>query len=140
MLFMGTTRSAASILGAQRANTETSPETQRRIYAMVTLAQAMRDALYRQDLEAVGDILHAGWLEKQKLAPGISNGRIDEWYCRARDAGAQGGKVLGAGGGGFLLLYAPVDRQQEILAALPELRRIPFSFEPQGTKIIYVED
>ncbi len=140
MLFMGTTRAAASILGAQRASTESSPETQRRLYSMVTLAQALRDALYRHDLDAVGEILHEGWLAKKRLAEGISNPQIDAWYERARASGARGGKVLGAGGGGFLLLYAPTNRHEEILAALPELRRIPFAFEPQGTKIIYVAD
>ena len=77
---------------------------------------------------------------KQKLASGISNGRINCWYDTARGHGAVGGKVLGAGGGGFLLLYAPPERHAEIKQALCELPAFPFHFEPQGTKIIYVEE
>ncbi len=96
--------------------------------------------LCRNDVEAFGEILHQGWLMKRALASGISNGHIDAWYERSRRHGAIGGKILGAGGGGFLLLYAPRERHREILSSLPELRVIPFRFEPQGSKIIYVEE
>jgi D-glycero-alpha-D-manno-heptose-7-phosphate kinase len=84
--------------------------------------------------------LHAGWLEKKKLASGISNPQIDAWYETARRNGAIGGKVLGAGGGGFLLLYAHPDRFVDIMQALPELHPVMFKLEPQGSKIIYVEE
>jgi D-glycero-alpha-D-manno-heptose-7-phosphate kinase len=70
----------------------------------------------------------------------VSNGRIDGWYDCARAHGATGGKITGAGGGGFLLLYAPPERHWEILRALPELRRVGFGLEPQGSKILYVEE
>jgi D-glycero-alpha-D-manno-heptose-7-phosphate kinase len=70
----------------------------------------------------------------------ISNHAIDTWYERARSAGAVGGKLLGAGGGGFLLLYADPAHHQDICRALPELRSIPFHFCPQGSKVIYVEE
>ena len=73
------------------------------------------------------------------MASNISNSVIDEWYEKARMHGAIGGKILGAGGGGFLLLYAPPERHADIVGALPELRPFPFRFEPQGSKIIYVE-
>ena len=66
--------------------------------------------------------------------------RIDDWYERARANGATGGKITGAGGGGFLLLYAPKDCHEAIVNALPELRRVSFGFEPHGTTIIYVEE
>jgi D-glycero-alpha-D-manno-heptose-7-phosphate kinase len=74
------------------------------------------------------------------MASGISNPEIDDWYERARKHGAMGGKISGAGGGGFLLLYAPAERHAEIVEALPELRPVPFRFEAQGSKIIYVEE
>ena len=77
---------------------------------------------------------------KRSLASGISNTPIDYWYERARQHGAIGGKILGAGGGGFLLLYAPVEQHEQIKSALPDLRHVPFHFEPQGSKIIYVEE
>ena len=79
-------------------------------------------------------------LLKQSLASGISSERINEWYDLARKRGALGGKILGAGGGGFLLLYAPPERHHAIMAALPELRSAEVQFEPQGSKIIYVEE
>jgi D-glycero-alpha-D-manno-heptose-7-phosphate kinase len=109
---------------------------------MTAMARELRDLLCRDsgDLDLFGEILHRGWELKRGLAAGISNGRIDDWYARARVHGAIGGKILGAGGGGFLLLYAPPERHGAIAAALPELRPIPFSFEQQGSKIVYVEE
>jgi D-glycero-alpha-D-manno-heptose-7-phosphate kinase len=94
----------------------------------------------QDDLDTFGEVLHEGWVRKRELASGISNPEIDSWYEQARAAGAHGGKILGAGGGGFLLLYAPEERHPAILAALPELRPTPIRFEPQGSKIIYVEE
>ncbi len=107
---------------------------------MAALAHDLRIALQHDDLDAFGEILHEGWMRKRELASGISNPWIDEWYARARAAGAIGGKILGAGGGGFLLLYAPEEQHAAIRAALPELRYVPMQFEPQGSKIIYVEE
>jgi D-glycero-alpha-D-manno-heptose-7-phosphate kinase len=107
---------------------------------MVGLADQLCEALGRDDIDAFGEILHAGWLEKRKLATNITNGRIDEWYERARANGAIGGKLLGAGGGGFLLLYADPAYHPAICRALPELQSVPFHFCPQGSKVIYVEE
>jgi D-glycero-alpha-D-manno-heptose-7-phosphate kinase len=107
---------------------------------MVNLADQLCEALSRDEIDAFGEILHTGWLEKRKLAASISNDCIDTWYDRARQAGAIGGKLLGAGGGGFLLLYADPAHQADICRALPELRPIPFHFCPQGSKVIYVEE
>ena len=140
LLYTGSTRSADKILVEQTYNTENDEDKQRALRRMAKLAQRLRDALSTNDLEPFGEILHQGWLEKRKLASGISNSRIDEWYERARKSGAIGGKITGAGGGGFLLLYAPPNQHGEILQALPELRPVPFRFEPQGSKIIYVEE
>ena len=86
-----------------------------------------------------GEILHMGWTLKKTLAAGISNPLIDSWYDKARCYGAIGGKLLGAGGGGFLLLYAHPDCHAEICRALPELKPMTFQFAPQGSKIIFIE-
>ena len=75
---------------------------------------------------------------KKELASGISNDKIDECYERALSAGALGGKVLGAGGGGFLLLYCPKPKQSAVRKSLADLPVLEFSFEPEGSKIIYV--
>ena len=140
MLYTGVTRSANHILEEQKANTERDNDRRRTLRAMTRMAQDLRVALSNDDLDSFGEILHEGWLLKQQLANGISNGRINEWYSTAREHGAIGGKILGAGGGGFLLLYAPAERHAGIIAALPELSPMPFAFEPQGSKIVYVEE
>ncbi|MCA1554540.1 MAG: GHMP kinase, partial [Chloroflexi bacterium] len=142
MLYTGTKRSADAILGEQKAKTETEAEHNKWLSRMVQLAAELRDELSRNtdNLDFFGEILHEGWLLKQHLASGISNPCINEWYERARQHGAIGGKILGAGGGGFLLLYARPEQHDAITRALPELRSISFAFEPQGSKIIYVEE
>ena len=107
---------------------------------MAQIALTMRGALSANTLDGFGEMLHEGWMLKKSLASTISNGRIDDWYERARKSGAVGGKLLGAGGGGFLLLYASPDRQPAIVSALAELLPTPFRLEPQGSKVIYVAE
>jgi len=139
-LYTGLTRSAADILAEQSENTVTQEEKRAALRQMAGLARDLREALCGNDLAAFGEVLHQNWVLKRSLARGISSPAIDEWYARARAHGAIGGKILGAGGGGFLLLYAPRERHEEIIRALPELRPVEFRFEPQGSKIIYVEE
>jgi D-glycero-alpha-D-manno-heptose-7-phosphate kinase len=139
LLYTGLTRSANGILHEQSKNTESDEEKRATLRRMTHLAQELRQALQLNDLNGFGEVLHQGWIEKKKLASGISNPKIDTWYETARQRGAIGGKVLGAGGGGFLLLYAPPECHEEIMRALPELQAVNFNLEPQGSKIIYVE-
>jgi D-glycero-alpha-D-manno-heptose-7-phosphate kinase len=140
LLYTGLTRKADDILSEQTRETRNDEGKRDSLRRMVDLAGQLCDALGRDDINAFGEILHYGWLEKRKLAANISNSAIDGWYERARSAGAIGGKLLGAGGGGFLLLYADPADHEDICHALPELRPIPFNFCPQGSKIIYVEE
>jgi D-glycero-alpha-D-manno-heptose-7-phosphate kinase len=140
MFYTGMTRSANQVLQEQKINIETDQKLRQELRAMTQLAQNLRDILCQGDLDSFGEILHQGWLMKKSLASGISNNHINEWYERARRHGAIGGKILGAGGGGFLLLYAHRERHKDIISALPELRCVPFGFEAQGSKIIYVEE
>ena len=90
-----------------------------------------------RELNRFGSLLHDAWELKAGLTGGISNPEVDRLYREARQAGALGGKLLGAGGGGFLLMYVEPQRQQDVRRALP-LRELDFGFEPQGSKIIYV--
>lgn len=139
LLYTGMTRSADPILAEQKQNLQDS-RCRRSLRRLVQLSDELRRALTGNDLEAFGEILHESWMVKKSITNGVSNGRIDDWYERARAHGAVGGKITGAGGGGFLLLYAPLETHHRILRALPELRPVRFGLEPQGTKIIYVEE
>ena len=140
LLYTGQTRRAEAILAEQSRNSADSAATRANLRRMAEFAAELRDALNRSDLDSFGEILHANWDAKRRLASGISNQVLDGWYDRGRAHGAIGGKVLGAGGGGFLLFYAPEERHSEICAALPDLRPIGFHFEPQGSRLIYVEE
>lgn len=139
LFYTGTTRSANPILAEQQHNV-TNGGRRRALRRLVQLADELRRALAGNDLEAFGEILHESWVVKKTMANGVSNTTIDDWYERARANGATGGKITGAGGGGFLLLYAPKDRHDDIVNALPELRRVSFGFEPHGSTIIYIEE
>jgi D-glycero-alpha-D-manno-heptose-7-phosphate kinase len=140
LLYTGRTRSADAILAEQSANIRTDAVTHQAVARMAGLARQMRDALNRNDLNGFGEILHANWQEKKRLARAIATPDIETWYDAARAHGAIGGKLLGAGGGGFLLFDAPAERHAEICRALPILRPVRFRFEPEGSRIVYVDE
>ena len=88
------------------------------------------------DIEGLGALLHRGWEAKRQLAEEVSNGHLDEIYDRAVKAGALGGKISGAGGGGFFLLCVPSHKRQAVRQALGELREMPFRLERGGSRVI----
>lgn len=90
-------------------------------------------------LAEFGELLHHGWELKRHFSDAVSNSLIDSAYARARAAGAIGGKLLGAGGGGFLLLYAEPNRQPAVRKALADLREVPFHFEREGSRILFYQ-
>lgn len=137
MFYTGVERHSSTILADQQDGIKDNAAY---LDEMVALSEVMREMLVKNELHAVGELLHQGWMGKRKLAPGISSPRIDELYELARGAGAVGGKILGAGGGGFLMLYVDEQDQDRVRAALSDLKESPFRFEPQGSKIIYVSD
>jgi D-glycero-alpha-D-manno-heptose-7-phosphate kinase len=91
------------------------------------------------DIEAFGAILDRGWQLKRRLASSISSNHINDWYQRAREAGAYGGKICGAGGGGFLLFVVPPTHQNAVKEALPELTEVPIGPEVHGSQILLLE-
>ncbi len=127
LFFTGTQREARSLLSHQIKAIEQDEATFGRIVRMVELAYEMRDLLIAGDLDAFGAALHRGWEMKRSVSAMISNAEIDRFYDRARAAGALGGKLAGAGGGGFLLLYCPKPAQARVREALgrPPIARIP---------------
>jgi D-glycero-alpha-D-manno-heptose-7-phosphate kinase len=91
------------------------------------------------DLWAFGELLHESWMAKRSLSAAVSTGEIDAMYDAARGAGAVGGKLTGAGGGGFLLLFVPPERQASVRAALRTLLHVPFAFQFSGSQIIFFD-
>ena len=134
LFFTGTTRQSSVILSEQRLNIESSRQI---LCEMKSQVGSMRECIESGRLNKLGRILHDGWECKKRLAGGISNGQIDEMYEMAIDAGAVGGKVAGAGGGGFLMLYCPPDRQESVRKALAGMKELSFRLERDGTKIIF---
>jgi D-glycero-alpha-D-manno-heptose-7-phosphate kinase len=135
LYYIGGERRSRDILGEQKKNTSRT-RSARNLKTLVALAGELRERLQAGDPDALGDILHRGWLCKKELAAGISNGRIDGLYEKALKNGAQGGKLLGAGAAGFLLLYA--QDHSSLKKALGQ-RVLPFRVDREGTKIIFYE-
>ena len=138
MFYTGTTRSANTILAEQTKNI-TSEDKARNLLKMCELAKDMKIALENNDVSSFGKILDEGWQLKKELASGIANPAIDEAYEIAMKNGALGGKLLGAGGGGFLLFYCEEEKQEQLKKAIG-LRELDFSFERDGTSIVYIGD
>lgn len=136
MFYTGELHSASAILKEQSVNI-TSGDKEANQLKMCDLARELREELQHNNIDAMGEILNEGWNLKRTLANGISNPEIDEYYEIAMKHGAIGGKLLGAGGGGFLLFYVPENRQQEVRMAIG-LQQMPFSFDYQGSAVIYV--
>ena len=107
---------------------------------MVNLAHKMQRMLNNNSLKDFGELLDENWLLKREMATGVTSPVIDRWYSLAKKNGAEGGKILGAGGGGFLLLYAKKKYHDRILNSLKDLQSHDFKFEPQGSKIIFVSE
>ncbi len=134
LFFTGKTRSSDNILSEQKANTANMLEILRNLKQH---ALEIREAINARQFDKVGKILADSWNYKKQLASQISNGDIDEMYAQAIKAGALGGKISGAGGGGFLLLYCPRENQNKVREALKDFREFPFFLEKYGSKIIF---
>lgn len=138
ILYTEQQRDADSILQKQSDGTTGRMTELRR---MRDLADSMRRALAgRGDLEEFARVLHEGWELKRSLGFGTSLQKADQWYQTARGLGAQGGKLLGAGGGGFLLLMAPRERHEAIREALGRPREVEFGVDRLGSRIIFISD
>lgn len=138
LLYTEMQRDADRILKAQSEGTSSRFSVLRQ---MRDLAGEMRDVLSgRGDIEEFARLLHEGWLLKRSLGFGITTSGVDAWYDAARKAGALGGKLLGAGGGGFLLLICPPDRKEAIREAVGRPREIRFEIDRRGSRVIFISD
>lgn len=136
MFYTGIKHDANAILAEQKKNISQSEKT-KNLLKMCDLAKEMKESLERNDLSDFGNILHENWLLKKELAGGITRPEIDAAYNKALESGAVGGKLLGAGGGGFLLFYCEKYKQKELEDNLG-LKRFDFRFEHDGTSVVYI--
>jgi len=138
MFYYGNLREASEILFEQKKNMLNKREFEK-VKEMVGLAEELKNCLKVGKIEEVGKIMHEGWTLKKKLATRITDYILDTYYDSAIKAGAIGGKLLGAGGGGFLLFYCEPEYQDSVRKAVG-LRELRFRFESGGTRIIYADN
>ena len=134
LFFTGVTRKADKILKEQKSNIEERKEILSQMKDLVPIA---RKELELGNPHAIGELLHRGWELKKQMASKVSNPQLDEMYTTARKAGAIGGKISGAGGGGFLLLYCPQEKQESVRTALSNLQELSINLEADGSKVIF---
>jgi len=134
IFFTGRTRKSEDILAEQKANIKERLEFLKELKDMAHEGKAL---ITEGRLDDFGRLLHKGWLCKRLLASKVSDGELDEIYEAALKAGALGGKICGAGGGGFLLLYCPPERRDDVRSVLRRLEEIPFHLERDGSKVIF---
>jgi D-glycero-alpha-D-manno-heptose-7-phosphate kinase len=138
--YTGNSRAASGLLAKQSAATESDARVQSALRAMVGLVGDLRTAIATGDLSGFGSILHENWMLKRSLTSSVSASEIDGWYDAAIAAGALGGKLLGAGQGGFLMFFAPEDRHEAIRRVLSELRPFPLRLQPEGSALVFRTD
>lgn len=137
LFFSGLSRSAHTVESAKvQALTDGNHKKSNDLAEMAALVPTALNILKNADLNDFGRLLHETWLLKRGLAAGVSTDAIDDMYARARRAGATGGKLLGAGGGGFFLVFAEPEKHADIKLALADMIHVPFTTEHEGTTLI----
>ncbi len=134
VFFTGRTRSSSEVLTEQKNNIS---ERTAELEVLRDLAYEAREHVLKGSLDEIGGLMHRGWEAKKKLASNVTTPAIDALYDRAIEAGALGGKIAGAGSGGFLLLYCPRERQNAVREALGGYRELPFLLSRDGSKVIF---
>ena len=134
LLYTGMSRDAGSVLAEQRDNTDQLID---ELVSMRNHALQLKEMLKNGFcLESFGEVLHANWMRKRGLASNITSDKIDGWYKKAMDAGAAGGKICGAGGGGFLLLVVDPKNRDDVRQALPEMSELTFGYQARGCEVL----
>lgn len=138
MFYLGGTHSASAILKEQSKNVQVVDKAtvQKK---MCDIARSLKSELQNNNVDAMGELLHENWMLKRSLASGISNPLIDDTYELAVKAGAAGGKLLGAGGAGFMLFYVPEEKHDTVRKALSHLREMEFEMDNSGASIVMTD-
>ena len=134
LFFTGITRKASDVLSDQRGRIK---DTTSSLRTLRDLALSMGESFVAGDCRSIGEKLDENWKEKRKLSSRVSTPQIDSLYQVGIEAGAFGGKLLGAGGGGFLLFVCPPDRREDVRSALSGLRELPLAFTRYGSQVIF---
>lgn len=137
LYYTGLTRVSSEILSEQKENITDKTKTLDRMLEMVDIAARK---ITSGDTDELGRMLDEAWEMKRSLASKISNEDINMMYEAAKNAGASGGKILGAGGGGFLLLYVPDENKAEVEKAMQGYKKVNFNFENEGSRIVFMEE
>jgi D-glycero-alpha-D-manno-heptose-7-phosphate kinase len=138
LFFTGFSRSASDILADQDQRTKTADAAMvDNLHYVKDLGRRSRKALENGAATQFGELMHEHWEHKRKRSSGMSNPQIDEWYELGRGAGAIGGKLVGAGGGGFLMFYAPEPNRVRAAMAKAELQEVRFRFDFDGTRVVF---
>jgi D-glycero-alpha-D-manno-heptose-7-phosphate kinase len=140
MFYTGNQRSASDLLRDQTNAVATDKTKFAAVQRMVEMAHEAKELLEGEDVPAFGRLLGELWSIKRSLTSSITNVRIDQAYDLAREAGAWGGKLLGAGGGGFLLVAAPPATHTAVRTALSHMQELPMRLERGGSRVVYVSD
>ena len=138
LFYTGSGRDSRKIMSEQSDSNKTKEQIER-LDSLVETVDVAYDELSSGNIDSWGNLLNDTWEKKKRFASNVSNYKIDDMYNTAMKAGALGGKILGAGGGGFMLLYTPKENQEAVNEALKDYRRIQFKFESNGSRIIFKE-
>jgi len=136
VFYTGRSRNASSILNYQ-SEIIVQPKKSELMSRMVSLAYDMKEMLENDSLDSFGELLDKNWKLKRQISSDISDIQIDDLYKKGLNAGAQGGKLLGAGKGGFIMFFAPKEKHTDIIKAMADLKKMDFSFDMSGSKIVY---
>jgi D-glycero-alpha-D-manno-heptose-7-phosphate kinase len=137
MFFTGFSRSASAVLADQKTKTEKDDKSMvENLNFIMELGRSIKTTLEKGNTRGFGELMHEHWLHKQKRSEGISSPQINEWYELARKSGAVGGKLVGAGGGGFLLFYAQDRAALRAAMASAGLEEVRFTFDHEGCKTL----
>jgi D-glycero-alpha-D-manno-heptose-7-phosphate kinase len=139
MFFTGFTRFSSDVQKANAASPETKEAKEKRLLEMLDLVDDAEDVLTnkKRDLDEFGRLLDHTWKLKRQTGSAVSTSNIDALYQRGIEAGALGGKLLGAGGGGFLVFYVQPEKREALKAAMHDLLYVPFHFEDGGSRVLY---
>lgn len=137
LFYTGIKRTAADVADSYVADIETKKRQLRIMKDLVDESMALLNC--NGELTGFGELLHEAWQAKRSLSNCVTNSEVDYLYDSARSAGATGGKITGAGGGGFLLLFVPPERQESVKLTLSKLIHVPFSFDYNGSQIVYFQ-